>query len=127
MNSNSTSSTQKYRPALTAQEIAYLIDLCNLDSRPETSELGFAIASRLRVFKLKTELGVTGAAFSSTPKETMEQKLGLEDIVTKRQKAYDLWRQNPDLVDAKGMRLVEAYRYDHGLMSAEEIEEYERI
>jgi hypothetical protein len=124
---NSNNTTQKYRPALTATEIAYLIDLCNLDSRPETLELGFAIASRLRVFKLKTELGVTGAAFSSSPKETMEQKLGLEDIVTKRRKVYDLWKQNPDLVDAKGMRLVEAYRYDHGMMSTEEVENYERL
>ena len=40
---------------MSVQEIQYLIALCNLDSRPETAEMGFTIASRLKVFLYKDE------------------------------------------------------------------------
>src|SRR4051812_11622414 len=99
-------STTKYRPAFSAQEIEYIINLCNLDRRPETAELGFGIASRLRVFSLKTQLGITGAAFVSSPRQSMEEKLGLDDPIEQRRLAFNLYSTNPALCSPLQLKMA---------------------
>lgn len=118
---------KKYRPALSVAEINYLIALCNLDARPETMEMGFVIASRLKVFLLKAQLGITGAAFTSSPKSTLEEKLGLESHEQKRASAYLKWSLSPEFCTEQEIKLAQAYRYENNLMTPGEMINYEKL
>lgn len=120
-------SNQKFRPAFSAPEIQYLIDLCNLDSRPETAEMGFNIASRLKVFALKINLGITGPAFTSEPVRSLEEKLGMDMPEEKRLAAFQKWKLSPNLCTDLERKLANTYRYENNLMTKEEEEQYERV
>ena len=120
-------SQNKYRPAFTEQEIQYLIERCENDSRTETMEMGNDIANRLKVFALKANLGITSAAFTSAPKESIESKLGLENIAEKRLAAFTKWQLNPAFCTAGEVRLANEYRYENNLMTKEEEEKYEQL
>ena len=120
-------SNHKYRPALSAAEIQYLIDLCNLDSRPATAEMGFNIASRLKIFALKVNLGLTGAAFVSTPRQSLDQKLGLDSPEERRFAAYCKWQLNPAFCMPSELKDVADYRYSNGLMTPEEEKNHEQL
>lgn len=117
----------KYRPSFTKQEIAYIIDLCNLDTRPATTEMAFTIACRLKVFSLKADLNIVSPAFSSAPKQSLEEKLGMESESPsqKRQAAFAKWKLNPALCNSFEIGMANTYRYENGLMTAAEENEYE--
>lgn len=118
---------EKFRPALSVAEINYIIALCNLDSRPETAEMGFTIASRLKVFLLKSQLGITGAAFTSSPIRTLDEKLGLDSPEEKRLAAYTKWQLNPAFCTEDELKLAETYRYENGLMTSEQERQHEKL
>lgn len=118
---------EKFRPAMSVAEIQYIINLCNLDSRLEMAEMGFTLASRLKVFLLKSQLGITGAAFTSSPRSTLEEKLGLESPEKKRFTAYEKWALLPEACTEEELKLASTYRYERGLMSKEEEEKHEQL
>ena len=128
MSSNTTNLIEpKYRPAFSSAEIQYLINICNKDKRPETAEVAFAIASRLKIFALKAQLGIVIPAFSSNPKQTLDEKLGLEELtpVQKRELAYKKWQGNPLMCSSKEIEMAHLYRYENGMMTDIEEKEYE--
>jgi len=116
---------EKYRPAFSAAEIQYLIDVCNLDQRAATAEIAFAIASRLKVFALKAQLGIVGNAFTSAPKQSLDEKLGLDDPAARRKAAFDLYNTNSAMCTPAQLRMARTYRYENGLMTPVEEAEYE--
>ena len=127
---NIMASNQKFRPAFTKQEILYLIDILNRDKRDATAELAFTLAARLKVFALKADLGIVAPAFSSTEKQSLAEKLGMEDsdsLADKRRKAYEFCKANPTFCTPEQARLAKTYMYESGLMTPEQEAEYEQF
>lgn len=122
------SQNQKFRPAFTKQEILYLVELCNLDKRPGTIEMAFTIASRLKVFSLKADLHIIAPAFTSTEKQSLAEKLGMESgsPIEKRLTAFQKWKENPAFCTDKELELAMTYRYENGLLNSEEEHSYEQ-
>jgi len=117
----------KYRPAFTIAEIEYLIALCNADLRPEVVEMSVEISNRLKVFLLKANLGLLNPAFTSAPKVSITEKLGLDSPEEKRLMAHRKWCVNKNICTPDEIKLVHAYRYENNLMTKEEEKEYEKI
>lgn len=119
---------QKFRPAFTKQEIQYIIELCNLDKRPHVTEMAFTIAARLKIFALKADLHIISPAFNSTPKQSLEEKLGMAFVTPaeRRAAAYEKWKHNVALCTDDELRLVGTYMYENGLMTPEQEADYER-
>lgn len=125
---SSNSSNAKFRPAFTKQEILYLIELCNRDKRDSMVEMAFTIASRLRIFALKADLGIVAPAFTSTERQSLEEKLGMESEspAAKREAAYSKYKVNPAFCTLQELRMANTYRYENGLMSPDEEARYEQ-
>lgn len=117
----------KYRPSLSSMEIKYILDLCQSDQRAETEKISTALASKLRVFSLKMQLGIVSASHTAAPVTTLEERLGLESMTPadRRSAAYSKYKLNPDYCSADELKLAQTYRYEHGLMSPEEESEFE--
>jgi hypothetical protein len=117
----------KYRPSLSAVEIRYILDLCNADERQETEKLSTNLSSKLRVFSLKMQLGIVSASHTAAPVTTLEERLGLESMTSadRRSVAYSKYKLNPDYCSVEELKLAHTYRYEHGLMSDSESEEFE--
>ena len=126
MSSNSTN--QKFRPAFTKQEIMYLIDLLNRDKRDSVVEMAFTIASRLKIFALKADLGIVAPAFTATEKQSLAEKLGMESEspASKRLAAYNKWKEVPSACTDKELELCMTYRYENGLLNPEQEHDYEQ-
>lgn len=122
-------SHHKFRPAFSKQEILYLIDLCGRDNRDTTIELASTIAARLRIFALKADLGVISPAFTSTGKQSLSEKLGLEEgdsLTDRRRKAHQFYRAHPGLCTPDQIEQAKTYMYENGLMTPEQEAEYEK-
>lgn len=121
-------SHQKFRPAFTKQEILYLIDLCGRDKRETTTELAFTLAARLRIFALKADLGIVSPAFTSTEKQSLAEKLGMEaeSPADRRAAAYAKWKENPGFCTESELKLSFTYRFENGLLNPEEERDYEQ-
>lgn len=119
---------QKFRPAFSKQEIMYLIDLLNRDKRESVTEMAFTIASRLKIFALKADLGIVAPAFSSTERQSLAEKLGMEaeSPADRRLAAYKKWTEVPSACTDKELELAMTYRYENGLLSAEQERDYEQ-
>jgi hypothetical protein len=119
---------QKFRPAFSKQEIQYLIDLCNKDKRDGMTEMAFTIAARLRIFALKADLHIIAPAFTSTERQSLEDKLGMEsDSPTeKRLAAFKKWKENPAACTKKELNLSMTYRYENSLLNPDEEKNYEQ-
>ena len=121
--------TSKFRPAFSKQEILYLIDLCGRDKRDSTTELAFTIASRLRIFALKADLGIVSPAFTSTERQTLAEKLGMSasgSPAERRAAAYSKWKENPGFCTESELKLSFTYRFENGLLNPEEERDYEQ-
>jgi hypothetical protein len=119
----------KYRPVVTEQELAYIIERCEADTREETTGISVALSSKLKVFAMKMQLGISSAAYVSSPRESLASKLGLEDTpVTperKRLAAFDKWSSLPSLCTPEEIKLAQTYRYENNLMTPQEESDYE--
>lgn len=116
---------EKYRPSLTAQEIQYIIDRCDSDQRDETTGMSVALSSKLQIFALKMKLGLTTSAYVAAPKQSMEEKLGLEDGPAKRLAAYSKYSKLPSLCTPQEVALAQTYQYENNMMTPEQENEYE--
>jgi hypothetical protein len=119
---------QKFRPAFSKVEIQYLIDLCNKDKREGMVEMAFTIAARLRIFALKADLGIVAPAFSSSERQSLAEKLGMEaeSPADKRLAAYNKWKEIPSACTDKELELCMTYRYENGLLNPEQERNYEQ-
>lgn len=111
----------KYRPALSAAQILYLVKL--LESQPGAVKL----CKQLKLFQAKMQLGIVSPAFVGAPKLSIEDKLGLTEVVSDRRKlAYTLYYETPELCTPEEVQLALTFKYENNLMNKEEEEEYEK-
>jgi len=113
----------KYRPALSAAQILYLVKL--LESQP--GEYAVSLCKQLKLFQAKMQLGIVSPAFVGAPKLSIEDKLGLTEVVSDRRKlAYTLYYETPELCTPEEVQLALTFKYENNLMDKEEEEEYEK-
>ena len=120
---------QKYRPAFTSQELAYIKDLCRADKRESTVSMAHKISRRLEVFGLKAQIGLVAPAFTATEERSIDERLGLDTVspADKRLAAYQKWKLNPDICSTVELNLANTYRYENDLMTSEEEQEQEKV
>lgn len=113
----------KYRPSLTGDQIATLLDLCKsvASLTPEV----MSCISVLSPFAAKIQVGaITPAYVSSDRPKTVEQRLGMVVSATpemKRLAAYKkLCSPAARSMSVDELELAHQYRYDHELMDATE-------
>lgn len=118
---------QKFRPSMTLPQIKYLISVLTTASNPfpQFQQLHDSILVSLRTLDFKASEGITAPAYAAAPRETTEEKLGLQDPAEIKLAAYEKFLQHPSLCTAKELRLAATYRYENDLMSPEEEEEFE--
>lgn len=122
--------SNKYRPYLTMQQIKYFIELAESDQRAETEALRLKSLRELKLFVAKSDLGLVNSALTVVGKQSTEDKLGFtsesgDTPEQKREKAYQLWRVNPQLCDDNQIQMAKLYMYENDLMSPDEEAEYE--
>ena len=122
--------SNKYRPYLTMQQIKYFIQLAESDQRAETEALRLKSLRELKLFVAKSDLGLVNSALTVVGKQSTEEKLGfseesMETPEQRREKAYQLWRVNPQLCDDNQIQMAKLYMYENDLMSPDEEAEYE--
>jgi|LauGreDrversion4_2_1035121.scaffolds.fasta_scaffold869448_2 hypothetical protein len=115
----------KYRPTLTAQEIAYMIERCDADARDETAGLSVALGSKLKIFAMKMQLGIVSSAYVSAPKQSLTDKLGFDTPESKRLAAFEKHSKLPSLCTPEEIKLAQTYRYENNLMTPQEEADYE--
>lgn len=118
-------SEPKYRISLAANEIHYLISLCEADkTQPAMSH---EVLAKLKLFIAKMNLGIVNPAFSISPvKQTLEEQLGVVNPSERRAAAYEKWRRTPNLCNKQEVALANTYRYENDLMTPEEEDDYEK-
>lgn len=119
----------KYRPYLTIQQLHYFLSLCEADNRTETETIRARTIRELKLFIAKNDLGAVSPQYTTSPRQSVEEKLGLaldsSDPVTRRKAAYDLWNTNPTLCTQSEIIAATLYRYENNLMTPEEELAYE--
>jgi len=118
-------SEPKYRPSLAANEIHYIISLCEADKTQPA--MAHELLAKLKLFVAKMKLGIVNPAFSSSSQVhiTLEDQLGFVDPAAKRKAAYEKWKVDPYLCNKQEFAMAETYRYENDLMTPEEEEDYE--
>lgn len=117
---------QKFRPSLTLPQIKYLISaLTTATPHHRFQALHDSTLAILRTLDFKASEGITTPAYTAAPRETTEEKLGLQDPAEIKRAAYEKFLQHPELCSAKELRLAATHRYENDLMSPEEEEEFE--
>lgn len=86
--------------------------------------MAHSVLAKLKLFVAKMNLGIVNPAFTSAPKATLEERLGI-DPVEKRLLAYEKWKLDPYLCSQHEFALAQTYRYENDLMTPDEEREYE--
>lgn len=124
----------RYRPVMTAEQIETILSICKTTS-PLTAQV-ISVISTLAPFQAKiVNAGIT-PAYIVKPVESIEEKLGfppskklLDNLgmspEERRLAAYTKWKDNPVSCSLDEIDLANTYRYENGLMGAEEITAFE--
>lgn len=118
-------SQAKYRLSFTEQEINYLHQLVCTDPFPATKDLQDRLHRYFKLMKTKLEIGAVSAAFTSSPKKSLEEKLGIIDPVEAREAAYLKWQTNPAICTEEEIQKAKTHMYENDMMTAEEEEAFE--
>lgn len=118
-------SQAKYRLSFTEQEINYLHQLVCTDPSSATKDLQDRLHRYFKLMKTKLEIGAVSAAFTSSPKKSLEEKLGMLDPVEAREAAYLKWQTNPALCTEEEVQKAKTHMYENGLFTESEEEEFE--
>lgn len=135
--------TTKYRPVLPDYLITHILSLANKDVQSgSTNYNSVELIGILAPFKAKIDSLSITAAYTTSPKETIEEKLGM-DATPAPTSAYMLdgtyyttkelyWQacyykavKSPQSVTLWEVKMANEYRYLNGLMSPEEISRFE--
>jgi hypothetical protein len=118
---------KKLRPVITAQQLAYLIDLIENDNRSATESIRDDLFKYLKLFQAKVSIGIVSPSYTVQGKRSIDQMLGEDDTpASKREKAYHLYIESPHLCTPQQVSLAQLYRYENNLMTPEEEEDYEQ-
>ena len=118
-------SQAQYRLSFTEQEINYLHQLVCTDPSSATKDLQDRLHRYFKLMKTKLEIGAVSAAFTSSPKKSLEEKLGMLDPVEAREAAYLKWQTNPALCTEEEIQKAKTHMYENDMMTAEEEEAFE--
>jgi hypothetical protein len=116
----------KYRPALTATELHYILaTLKNVSIKAGTEDpVADSLIKKLSVFCFKLGIGAISPSHSETLKPTLEEKLGLTSTPAERRKAaYD--KVLAGSANAADLALAATYMYDNNLMNEQQRKDYE--
>lgn len=115
----------KYRIALSLPQIHYLVALMKADDLECTAKLRENLTNQLKLLAFKAEEGLTSPAYTAAERQSIEQKLGLDDPAERRERAYAKWQGNPALCTAQEIEDATLYRYSNDMMTTAEEQEYE--
>lgn len=126
-------SQAKYRPSLTAVQIAKIVSLCKQET-PMSLE-SMTIVGTLAPFQAKIENAGIQPAYTTSPPETVEAKLGMTAPATdyngfESKEAYWLdcyvhYCDEPTHCTLEVIKAAKEHMYINDLMSPEEIAEFE--
>lgn len=121
---------QKFRPYLTQSQVLKILELVSKEDARDPDIKG--IKAALSMFQFKMENDLISPSYTTTPKPSIEEKLGFSngtinvyDAVEVRKKAFEKYCFNPAECTEKEIALAFTYKYETGLMSEEERNEYE--
>jgi hypothetical protein len=124
MNQTAYPQNHKFRPYLTVAEIQEI--QAALKENPTSARMG--LVRYLEGYLLKISHGQILPQHTNKP--TLAQSLGFEPAAPQASKSpgelYIQWVSNPASIKPNELDLVQSHRYTNGLMSPEEIEDYER-
>ena len=133
----SSKSKKKYRPVLSAGAISHILALAKSES-PITSA-SLEVISILAPFMAKIENDAISAAYEATPKQSLEEKLGIgmplpnkhETTMTLTKEeywesCYAKYKNLPTECTLKEIQAAREHMYLHDLMSPQEIAEFEK-
>lgn len=142
----STKKQTKYRPTLTADQITHIINLCKSES--PLSNTSMAIMGVLAPFKAKIDLNTITPAYTTSPRETLEESLGLT-LTNEEQEAlykeitmppewpdsidkeafwlhcYNKYKDSPDTCTEEEKHGAYEHMYLNDLMTPEQIKNFE--
>jgi len=132
-------SQTKYRPSLTATQIEHLINLCKLEQ--PISDTSIEILGILAPFQAKIQNGALTPAYKTTPKSSILESLGaaapmhdkyvFQNVVYSSKEeywkaCYNVYAINPTSLTVVEIQAAKEHMYLTGLMSPEEMVEFER-
>lgn len=117
--------TAKFRPCLSSNQIGHILSLCKKD----LSDNSLSVISVLAPFKAKMENYGVAPSYVTQERQNIFDSLGIEEDSNatpeeKRQQAFIKWSEDPDSCTINELELVQTYRSENDLMSAEESERY---
>ena len=117
----------KFRPALTLPQIHYLLSLLAADTAQSTEKLNKQTVQQLKLLTIKVDIGAVNPAYTSSAKQSTEDRLGLSYVSPeeRRLQAYKKCSENPRLCTRAEMLDAMTYKYQEGMMTAEEEEAFE--
>jgi hypothetical protein len=111
----------KFRLSFTAQQIHYLHALVKSDQSIATQDMKTDLNRYFTVMITKLEVGAVSTAFVSSPKVSVEDKLGFgQTPEEKRHAAYLKYQGNHMLCTDEEIRLAKTHMYENGMMTAAE-------
>lgn len=118
----------KFRPSLTAEQIAYLIG--NLQAAAPSTERD-NILTVLHKFHLKAVHGIVSPSHVSAPRMSLVDSLGFSEPRTYRiaeediENLLDIYNKHPNSLSAVQLGRVQYHRYTNDMMTPQEEKEYE--
>lgn len=135
---------KKYRPVLTAAQIAHIVILCKQGETITSEDIN--VLKSLAPFEAKIQAdAITPSYELALPKPSLEESLGMENPVEQLDKliphmtcdtshltkeeqwelAYKKWLLKPLSCTAHDLELANEHKYLHDLMTPEEVTAYE--
>ncbi len=130
--------TKKYRPVLSGCSIDHIVALCKRET-PISSE-SIEVLGVLAPFQAKIGANAIAEAYSTTPKLSLAEKLGLGianpastkvlaiPTVSKEEywaQCYKVWADDPAKLSLSEIQAAQEHMYINDLMSAEELIAFE--
>lgn len=130
---------KKYRPVFSASLLQHIEILAREDYMKNNSAKSLAIVGIVAPFLAKISAGAMNPVYTEKePKVSLMESLGAVDPKGQNSKeqiskedywglCYDKLLNNPSLCTIAEIQAAKEYKYLHGLMSAEEIQDFEEL
>lgn len=118
----------KYRASLTESNIDKILSLCKLEA-PMSNESMYLIGYLAPIKTKIINAGIT-AAYTTAPKASVEESLGMAAIETRSKEAiwkdcYYKWKEDPTSCSLEEINGANEHRYLEDMMTPEEETEWE--
>ena len=120
------SKTAQYRPSFSAEQVNHLLSVLSTLQDSESKK----IYQKLAVFKTKISTGEKAAAYIATPKQSIEESLGMTatlSVESKAEKMLQIYRESPLILSDKETQEVLLYLHEIGDITEEEKEKGKQL